>query len=208
MPPLTPFGVRQAVSRPLADAGVGYEPAVISGLIGELGEVGFEPVQLQIVCSELYKAAVRRTGGGVPRLTLDDLRGLGGLAGVFRRYLQGVAEELPAERRLLARMVLDALITAEGTKRVARLADLLSFRFSAAAGEVAEILAWLVDHRLLRQEERNGETWYELVHERLVPLLREWLDLDADFARFRQARSLVASTSALEASGGRARTPC
>ena len=35
VPPLTPFGVRQAVSRPLVDAGISFEPAVVSRLIGD-----------------------------------------------------------------------------------------------------------------------------------------------------------------------------
>ncbi|HEV7505153.1 MAG TPA: HEAT repeat domain-containing protein [Thermoanaerobaculia bacterium] len=198
VPPLTAFGVRQAVSRPLADAGVGFEPAVVSRLIGQLGEVDYEPALLQILCSELYKAAVHRAGGGVPRVTVADLESLGGRDGVFRRYLQGVADELPPERHLLARMVLDSLITAEGTKRAARLCDILSSGFSAEESEVQEILDWLGSRRLLRREERSGESWYELVHERLVPLLREWLDLDRQFFEFRQARAYVRTTSAGE----------
>ncbi|HEY2290539.1 MAG TPA: hypothetical protein VGM86_07545 [Thermoanaerobaculia bacterium] len=198
LPPLTPFGVRQAVARPLVDAGIPFEPAVVSRLIAQLAEVGYEPALLQILCSELYRAAARRAGGGVPRLTVADLESLGGRDGVFRRYLQGVAAELPPERHLLARLVLDAMITDAGTKRVARMADILSSGFSATAAEVGEILAWLVSRRLLRCEERNGEAWYELVHERLVPLLREWLDIDRPFFELRQARVYVRNTSAGE----------
>ncbi|HEX4964687.1 MAG TPA: hypothetical protein VF173_28000 [Thermoanaerobaculia bacterium] len=195
LPPLTAFGVRQAVSRPLVDAGVAFEPAVISRLIVQLAEVDCEPSLLQILCSELYKAALRRAGGGVPRITVADLESLGGSVGVFRRYLQSVADELPQERHLLARMVLDSLITPEGTKRAARLADILISGFSAPESEVREILDWLVSHRLLRHEERSGEAWYELVHERLVPLLRDWLDSDPRFFEFRQARILVSNFS-------------
>jgi hypothetical protein len=47
---------------------------------------------------------------------------------------------------------------------------------------------------LLRRELRAGETWYELVHEKLVEYVSAWLMLDRTFTEFRVARDLVANS--------------
>lgn len=192
---LTAFGVRQSITRPLVDAGVPFEPAVVSRLISQIEDVDFEPPLLQIMCTELFREAARRTGTATPRLTVADLERLGGRNGIFRRYLDGVTRELPAEKHLLARMILDALITSEGTKRAATLAEILLSGFQAREDEVREVLDTLVDQRLLRREERNGDTWFELIHERLVPVIQEWLESDREFFEFRQARIYVRNNS-------------
>lgn len=189
--PMTAFGARQAIAKPLVRAGIEHEPAVISGLLAQLEQVGFEPLLLQILCSELYREAARRAGGGVPRITVEDLEQLGGTDGIFRRYLNGSVEALPRERHLLARMILDALIASESTRRAATLTDLLQARFSARDEEVREILDLLTAQRLLRYQERDGQGWYELIHERLIPVLKSWLDFDQEFTEFRQARDFV-----------------
>ncbi len=193
--PLTAFGVRQAVAKPLVDAHIAYEPAVISKLVSQLESVGFEPPLLQILCTELYQEALRRANGSGPCITLKDLDQLGGPEGIFRRYVNSVGNALPPERHLLARMVLDALITREGTKRAATLADLLASRFSASEEEVREILDLFVSQRLLRRQGHDSEIWYEVVHERLVPSIQEWLEADSEFIKFRQARNFVRGNS-------------
>lgn len=193
--PLTAFGVRQAVAKPLVDAHIAYEPAVISKLVSQLESVGFEPPLLQILCTELYQEALRRANGSSPCITLKDLDQLGGPEGIFRRYVNSVGNALPPERHLLARMVLDALITREGTKRAATLADLLASRFSASEEEVREILDLFVSQRLLRRQGHDSEVWYEVTHERLVPSIQEWLEADSEFIKFRQARNFVRGNS-------------
>jgi hypothetical protein len=189
--PLTAFGVRQAISRPLTDAGIPSDDAVVSRLVDQLEDSGFDPPVLQIICSELYSAAVERASGGVPRITLDDVQKVGDLDDIFRRCLDGLGEAIPSNQTLLARMILDALITGDNTKQAVTLKDLLSSQFSAQEEEVREILDILVQQRLLRQQIRDGEPWYELIHERLVPHLKKWLDSDQRFHEFRQARDFV-----------------
>ncbi|MFL6201190.1 MAG: hypothetical protein ACJ76J_18625 [Thermoanaerobaculia bacterium] len=188
--PMTAFGARQAIAKPLVRAGIEYEPAVISRVVSQLEGVGFEPMLLQILCSELYREAVRRAGGGRPRIAVEDLEQLGGLEGIFRRYLNGVVEAIPKERHLLTRMVLDALISSESTRRAATLEDLRHARFNAGEREMQEILD-LLTGRILRCQRRDGQAWYELIHERLIPVLRPWLDLDEEFYVFRKARDFV-----------------
>jgi hypothetical protein len=189
--PLTAYGVRQAVIRPLVEAEIEFEEALVSKLVDQMEEFGFDPPVLQIICSELYAEAARRPAGAPLVLTLSHLDTIGGLPGIFNRYFQRVSAALPSQRHLLARMVLDALITRDSTKRAARVSDLLTAAFSAEAAEVEEVLKVLTEQRLLRRQELNGEAWYELIHECLVPNVRVWLDLDPEFSEFRQARTFV-----------------
>ncbi|MCP4655079.1 MAG: ATP-binding protein [bacterium] len=196
--PLTAFGVRQAISRPLIASGIPYEDAIVSRLLDLLDNFGFDPPVVQIICSELYKEAARRVHGDKPRIELQDLERIGGLEGIFRRYLDAVTAALPAERHLLARLVLDALITRDDTKQAATLKELLHAEFQAEATEVEKVLGLLIMQRLVRRQEREGEVWYELIHERLVQILRDWLDLDREFFEFRQARAFVKTNSESE----------
>ena len=205
--PLTAFGVRQAILRPLLDRGIGYEDAVVSKLVDQIEGFGFDPPVLQILCSELYKEAegrarkeaeLRGDAEATPRITLADLDRVGGLEGIFRRYLDGVTRAIPEDQHLLARIVLDALITRDDTKQAATLGDLLDARFSAEAKPVEAILETLAKRRLVRRELRDGEWWYELIHELLVPIVKEWLDLDRRFLDFRQARTYVRNNSESE----------
>lgn len=196
--PLTAFGVRQAVSRPLIEAGVECEAGVVPRLIALLDEVGFEPALLQMFCTELFRKAAARAGSAPVRLTVADVERLGGIRGVFLGYLNGVAEALPPDKQLFARMVLDALITAQGTKRAVRLAELPAAGFFATEEEARDLAALLVEQRILRRDEREGEVWYELIHDQLIPALREWLDADEGFSRFRQARTFVRNNAESE----------
>lgn len=195
--PLTPFGIRQAVTRPLRDAKIDFEPAIVSRLIAEMGGLGFDPFLLQIQCRDMYKQAVKRAGDGPVYLTVADVRKLEGRGGAFFAYLNGVAEALPPGQRFLACLVLDALVTSEGTKRAVRLQDLPAARFHATEEEALAIAGCLTELRLLRREEREkGELWYELVHDRLISVLQDWLNGDGEFSRFRQARAFVMNNAA------------
>jgi|GEM_PF-3279859 len=188
---LTAFGVRQAISRPLTDAGISYDEAVVSRLVDQLEESSFDPPVLQIICSELYLEAVKRAKGKAPRISLDDAKKVGDLDDIFRRCLDGLGEAIPSNQALLARMILDTLITGDNTKQAVTVKDLLGAQFSAQEGEVRELLNILVQQRLLRRQLRDNEPWYELIHERLVPHLKKWLDSDPRFYEFRQARDFV-----------------
>ncbi|HSS50643.1 MAG TPA: ATP-binding protein [Thermoanaerobaculia bacterium] len=189
--PLTAFGVRQAISRPLTDAGISYDEAVVSRVVDQLEDSSFDPPVLQIICSELYREAVERAAGEVPRITLEDVKKVGDLDDIFHRCLDGLGKAIPLNQTLLARMILDALITGDNTKQAVTVEDLLAAQFSAQKGEVREILDILVKQRLLRRQLRDGTSWYELIHERLVPHLKKWLDSDQRFYEFRQARDFV-----------------
>jgi hypothetical protein len=203
---LSAFGVRQAISRPLLDSGVPYEESVVSKLVDQLDAFGFDPAVVQIICSELYKEAARRAEGKVPRITEEDLDRVGGLDGIFKRYLDGATLGIPQRLQLLARIVLDALITRESTKRAATVEDLLQSRFTASREDVEEVLTLLTEQCLLRRQARDEVWWYELMHERLIEYIEDWLNLDPDFLTFRQARIFVRNNCAGELWRGKPET--
>jgi tetratricopeptide (TPR) repeat protein len=193
--PLTAFGAREAIVRPLIVADINYSRALVTRMIDELSEVGYDPPLLQIFCTEVYLEA-QRNSDGLPSLEEASLNNVGGLKGIVPRYLNGVFQSIPPERMLLTRAVLDGLMTREETKRAATLESLLGeAEFNASEDEVREVLDMLVRHRLVRREWRDRHYWYELTHERLVPLVRAWLELDRDYFNFCVARDLVINSS-------------
>jgi hypothetical protein len=191
--PLTAFGTRQAIAQPLSATGVEYDRRLLVGLVDLLAEVGFDPVMLQIVCTEVYREAVRRDPHHVS-LTEQDLRAVGGLQETIRRYLDRVMSDVPGGSLVPSRHILDALITKERTKRAVTLKMLTESDFTGSREEIETILALFVKHRLVRRELRGDVLWYELSHERLAPVVDHWLNLDTSFHDFRVVRDLVTST--------------
>jgi hypothetical protein len=112
--------------------------------------------------------------------------------GIFRRYLNAVTP-VPALRAqpLLTRSILDALLTQVDIKRAATLAVLTAGLFLASEDEVRGILDVLVARYLVRRSVRDGIPWFEQIHERLVPFVKEWLGHDPEFLKFRLARDLI-----------------
>ena len=190
--PLTSFGVRQTIVRVLVKAGVDYEQKLLSGLVDLIATYGgLEPTVLQIVRYEVFDNAMRRAERPL-RLTEHDLEQVGGLDGIYRRYLKDVIKQIDPSTVLLARALLDALITSENTKRAVTMEDLLSAGFEASPEEVRRTLDRLVATRIVRPDRRNEILWYELAHERLVPPLLEWFSADEWYSNFRRVQSLIA----------------
>ncbi len=196
--PLTAFGVRQAVTRPLIQAGIDYDQRLVASLVDELAPFGFDPPLLQIICAEVYRQATARTSGNVG-LSESDLRQVGGIEGIFKKYLNAATSDISPEHNLVLRTVLDALITVERTKQAVTLDALLKGDFIASAEEVSAVLSLLVRQRVVRKERRGSDDWYELIHERLVPVILKWLELDQEFFEFRLAKQLVDNCSSGEA---------
>jgi hypothetical protein len=192
--PLTAFGARQAIIAPLGQSGIGYDQRLVVRLVDLLAEFDFDSLLLQIACSEVYREAVNRHGE--THLTEADLDQVGGLDGLFRRYLDNAIKRVPDGQLLLARAVLDALITQEQTKRAITIETLKqNEEFCASDLELDSVLGCLEQQRLLRREMRAGKLWYELSHERLVPRILEWFKRDTDFANFRDARDVITTAT-------------
>ncbi|HEX5746310.1 MAG TPA: hypothetical protein VFZ09_08700 [Archangium sp.] len=192
--PLTAYGARQAIVRPLQHAHVTYEEAFVNHLVDLLAGWNFDPPVLQIVCTELYRDVVARRGLPV-HLTREDLERLGGVDGILGGYVHRVTSGLGEKRMLLVRLVLDALISSERTRYALRVEDLLAGPVRAEQGEVRAVLEHLTGQGLLRVEHRKGEEWFELLHEHLITIASSWLSDDEDFVRFRATRNFVATLS-------------
>ncbi|MFY0577481.1 hypothetical protein ACN28S_27010 [Cystobacter fuscus] len=154
----------------------------------------FDPPVLQIVCTELYRDVVARRGLPV-HLTREDLERLGGVDGIFRGYVHRVTSGLAAERMLLVRVVLDALMSSERTRYALRAEDLLTGPVRANYAELRAVLDHLTEQGLLRVEQRQGERWYELLHEHLMSIVESWLSTDMDYVHFRTTYDPVVTLS-------------
>jgi hypothetical protein len=192
--PLSAFGAREAVVGPLEKLGIRYSDKFADRLVDALAEVGFDTPTLQIVCQQVYLAAKERDPAA-PYLDEQALDRLGGIDGIYERYLEGVTSAIPPEQQFVARAVVEALITREQTKRAATLEMLREGRLLASDGELRAAIAALTGRRLVRVEERGGGVWYELAHERVIKSALEWLDRDESFFNFRSTRELVLNLS-------------
>ena len=192
--PLTAFGARQAIIRPLLEAGIKYDQRLVNRVVDLLAAQEFDSLLLQIVCSAIYREAAVR-GEGHMALRERDLEGVGGLEGILRRYLDAATQTVDRGHLLLCRTILDALITPEATKRAVTLETLLQADFTATKEEAEGLLRSLERWRLVRREMRGGQVWYELTHERLVRHILDWFKLDRTFVDFRVARDLIAVSS-------------
>jgi len=68
-------------------------------------------------------------------------------------------------------------------------------RFLTTEEETRGILLILKEQRLIRAEPRGDEEWYELTHERLVPIIRQWIRVDRKYFNFTAAKDLIDNSS-------------
>ena len=221
--PLTAFGAREAIVRPLLMNQVPYDESLVTRLVDELAKFDFESARLQITCAELYRSAFERKGVQI-HLSEEDLGLLEKqlrelewkssvetygsaiasspltaphgalLGGVFQRYLQRAIAPVEERHPFLSRVVLDEMITRQETKYAIPLGELAP-RITSTQEALRDVLESLADRNLVRVGTRAGEPWYEIVHECLVPEIRRWLALNEDFSGFRDARELIVTGS-------------
>ena len=142
--PLTAFGAREAIVRPLLKTQVPYDERLVTRLVDELAKFDFESARLQITCAELYRSAFEREGVQI-HLSEEDLGLLEKqlrelewkstvetygsaiassplttsqgalLGGVFQRYLQRAIAPVEARNPFVSRVVLDEMISRQET---------------------------------------------------------------------------------------------
>lgn len=191
---LTAYGVRQSVMRPLNVSGIDFDYRLISRIVDYLHEFSYDPVMLQILCTQLVRKAGERDPDEL-NIKVRDLEELGGIEGVFRSYLSETVSSLDDANQLLCRVVLASLITRDETKQAMRLNDLQQGQFVADEANLGHVLATLVDQRLVRREHREDDIWYELSHERLAKVVLDWIRLDRAFYEFTATRDLIKTAS-------------
>lgn len=174
-----------AVKQPAALAGHAFAKGVAETLVDNLRRIKvldqaeeqlgqyIEPVQLQVVCYQLWAKVMAAGKSAGEQITSDDLQQSGdvntALADFYNQALSRVSEQaqLKISERSLRRWVDEELITEAGTRGTVYqgLAD--------TAGMPNPIVKLFIDQFLLRTEQRAGGYWVELVHDRFVEPIRQ-----------------------------------
>jgi WD40 repeat protein len=178
-----------AVQQPATLGGRPFEPNVAENLVNNLRQMSdgeadapnlgehVEPVQLQVVCMQLWENLRTRPGDTITAADLESLsRGAGlsefvnhALAMFYEQTLQAVLttnDALVSEREVRD-WFSHTLITRDGTRN-------LLYQSEGETGGMPNTVVLELERRfLLRGETRGGGRWVELVHDRLVEPIRE-----------------------------------
>ncbi len=174
----------EAVSEPAKLGGCPFTPGVAELLVDDLRRVRLdatgdptpgqtvEPVQLQVVCHELWEQLpTDRTGSEGCHITAEDLRRSGDVNEALERFyeatLPGVMAGTGLSERALRAWVSGALITPAGTRG-------LVYRGATETDGLPHPGIDLFDAGfLVRPVRRGNDTWYEFSHDRLVEPIQE-----------------------------------
>jgi hypothetical protein len=186
---LGPDQALEAIQNPARDFGVNFEDEAASHLVKELRQVYVqtrqggiekhpgpfvEPVQLQVVCANLW-AAPRPDKR---RITLDDVSQYGdvdnALGSYYAHRVAEAAEAGAMPESSLRFWIDERLLTPQGLRRQVLSGPDPEYGIQDAA------IRRLVDAYILREEQRRGAAWLELAHDRLVDPVRkdnaEWFE--------------------------------
>jgi WD40 repeat protein len=180
----------EAVQQPAALAGRPFAPGVAANLVNNLrqmtpgAEAGaapklgetVEPVQLQVVCMQLWDNLRDRPGATITAADVESLaRGAGlgefvnhALASFYEQTLAAVTQAgTGVSERELRDWFSHTLITRDGTRN-------LLYQSESETGGLPNAVVLELERRfLLRGETRSGGRWVELVHDRLIPPIRD-----------------------------------
>ena len=133
-----------------------------------------EPVQLQVVCYQLWEQLKAKPLAPITQEDVDELGDVDeALAHFYEQIITAVLQETHATTELTLRNWFDAyLITEAGTRGTVYMDQ------SETATMGNDVVRLLANRYLLRAEIRAGGTWYELIHDRfIVPIQQanlEW----------------------------------
>ena len=208
--PLSADSAREAITIPAEAAGDVYltpaftwDESALSLVLGFLsgtrgGEArsgassDIEPFQLQLVCQYAEDLVHEK---GLKAITAADLGGEQALKSVigdfYETSLRKVREAFPDRPDLpakLEKLCEEGLIIAEtGRRRLLEESDI-----KAKFGIDRDVLRKMLDLRLIREEPRVGDSYYELAHDTLVePIRRDRKRREAREAQERQERDLA-----------------
>jgi WD40 repeat protein len=185
--------LREIVIRPAEAAGLRCEDGLADRIISELLDAEPESAQrrrapitvlplLELTLSQLWQ---RRRDG---QLTHDAYQRVGGVAGAVATWCDTAVEQLPSAQRPTARRILTGLVRpADEMRRVPAVRQqvpVVDLRDQFEDDTVDEVLAVLIDHRIVTTRSAAGVPMAELVHEALIRewvALREWVEQDHRF---------------------------
>lgn len=138
----------------------------------ELGQF-VEPVQLQVVCYQLWENLQGQPLGQISQENLEQLGDVDeALAEFYEQAVAEVVDQTDVSQIELRNWFEEQLITEAGTRGTV-------YRGATHTGSIPNRAVDLLSSKfLLRSEVRTGGTWYELVHDRFIePILQanhEW----------------------------------
>ncbi|MDX2037039.1 MAG: TIR domain-containing protein [Isosphaeraceae bacterium] len=178
VPPLGPDDLRRAIEEPARRVGTKVDAGLDDVLVAEMKDNPGSLPLLQFTLQELWN----KTGGA--RLSVDDYRDFGGIAGALQRKADGVLADLGKDPRKLAlcrRIFLNLTEPGAGTedtKRRASISELIAKPEESVA--IEEVVQELKDARLVTSPRDSGSA-IEVSHEALIrgwPTLRSWIEED------------------------------
>ncbi|UCG25555.1 MAG: SH3 domain-containing protein, partial [Chloroflexota bacterium] len=193
-----------AIRRPAADHDRPFAEEVAEALVDNLRQIHayetedirmgeyVEPVQLQVVCYQLWENLKEQPPGEITAAEVDQLGDVDLALAEF--YQQAIADALSTSdlTELELRTWFESkLITEDGTRGTVYQGP------EEAQGLPNEAVRQLADRYLLRSVIRAGGTWYELVHDRLVKPILE------SNASWRHAQGPVLNAAEAWEKGGR-----
>ena len=184
---LAPHQAAQAIQGPAWRVGCRFEDILVKRLLMDLSEQkSVDPPHLQIVCDTLYDQ--RNTKGLITEVAYDQL---GGSSKILADYLVRVLRRFSSADLAVVQQILVALISADERLIISREAELVSRIQMSDPGidTLGSLLEELVEARIVRRRNQEGEGWLELAHECLVPEVSRWLTNSVYEAK--QARSLL-----------------
>lgn len=173
-------GIRGAIEKPALLFGKRYEPGLLDQLIADLREqevagaaspasIPIDLPMMQLVCSELWKAASKQT-----TLGLDLYREMGGAEKILDNYVRGVMPQRWSEQRLTARLM-KHLAPSSGFKRSYSVVD-LARNEGLDSDQVHAELQRLSKHRIIQSREFRGQELWELQHDAFIRMIAPWRD--------------------------------
>jgi hypothetical protein len=180
---LTREAAREAIQKPAKDQVVTFDDEAAKWLVNDLAKVRrqlpgeqkattidgpyVEPVQLQAVCTELWRRLYDQWGDGLEKILPKDVKALGNildmaLSEYYASSLVKVTGVTGASERVVRDWIEEKLITEEGRMRNQ------SQTGPPIGAQTEEVLQQLADVYLIRSTERAGAIWYELAHDRLI----------------------------------------
>jgi len=197
--PLVGGALRRALVQPASRCGYRFDDddLVVEMLAEVEGERGSLPL-LAFAVSRLWEE--RDRGEGL--LTREAYQRIGGVGGALGKHAEDTLERIGKDREPIVREIFRNLITAQATRAVRDLDNLLSVFDQRERDAANDVFRELVDARLLTTFETGGEDEetrrrVEIIHESLLanwPRLVRWQTQDQEGAQFRDELRQAART--------------
>ena len=179
--PLSSERVREAIEGPATARGVQFESGqMVAELVEATVSAGGGLPLLQFALAKLWDARDSDLG----MIPAEALRNLGGVGGALGLHADEVLARLSADQREVARDLLVALVTTEGTRARRLRPELVGDR-----GSASEVLDALIRGRLVVARDTPEGPAYELAHEALLKgwgTLASWLVRSSEVRRVRE----------------------